>query len=60
MLGKASEITTVEIRYFTLNQWLRDHPECEIIDIKYAFAPSMDSFNGGGSYALIIYKEQTS
>ena len=36
MIGKASEIETVEMWYNVFEDWQQNNPQVEIIDIKYA------------------------
>lgn len=51
MLGKASEIKFVELKINYLEAWLKNNPDVDILDIKYAITPADHSFT------LIIYKE---
>ena len=63
MIGKASEIKTVTFSQVChahenvgaiMTRWLKDHPDVEVIDIKFSGA-ELDN-----QHALIIYKESES
>ena len=56
MLGKASEIKIEELYVQKVNWWLNNHPDVEIIEIKYAVKPNTGDELWVSS-ALIIYKE---
>ena len=51
MLGKASEIKTLELWYSKFESWQEENPEFIIIDIKYSLGTD------DNAAILIIYKE---
>lgn len=51
MLGKASEIKTMEMWHEYLDGWMEEHSELMIIDIKYALGKD------DKASVLVIYKE---